>query len=492
MPENKMTNDYGNIIVNDLASLTVGQLGPTLLEDTYLTSKLASLNRERIPERVVEARGCGAYGEFVLDKSLSNLTSADFLQKDGQKTDVFVRFSTFVLPAGSSEAVRDIRGMNIKFYTNEGNYDLLNIHIPVFYVKDAMKLPDLIHALKPSPVTNLIIPERTWSYFANTPETINTITYLYGKYGIPTNYINMESYSVCAYKWINKNGEVYYVKYHFVPQSGIKFLTKQEARQIQSNTSAHATNNLYTNIYNKNYPKWDVYIQVLSEDRLDEFPFHPFDSTKEWRENVLPYQKIGTLTLNRIPNNFFVDSDQVAFDPGSFVNGIAASENKLLQGLLFAFPDANRYRLGINYPYLKVNMPKNGIHNYQQAGQMNISNQKGEINFYPNDDSSSPKVSQDSKYLPYKSFVKSIVISRTENDYNDNYQQAGELYESYTAEEKEELINNIAEAMKGSSREVIERMIYYFYVADAEYGNKVADKFNINMKNVILKYDKDL
>ena len=357
MPDNKMTNEYGDYINNDLDSLTVGQLGPTLLEDSQLISKLAAFNRERIPERVVEARGCGAYGEFVLDKSLKDLTIAKFLQTPGQRTPVFVRFSTFVLPSGSSEVVRDIRGMNIKFYTEEGNYDLLNIHIPVFYVKDAMKLPDLIHALKPSPVTNLIVPERTWTYFSNVPETVNAITYLYGKYGIPANYINMDGYSVCAYRWINQNGDVNYIKYHFVPQGGAKFLTKSEARKIQSNTSASATNNLYTQIYNKNYPKWDVYIQTLPENELDKFPFHPFDSTKEWREDVLPYQKIGTLTLNKIPDNFFNDSDQVAFDPGSFVNGIAASESKLLQGLLFAFPDANRYRLGVNYPYLKVNMP---------------------------------------------------------------------------------------------------------------------------------------
>ena len=490
MPDNKMTNEYGDYINNDLDSLTVGQLGPTLLEDSQLISKLAAFNRERIPERVVEARGCGAYGEFVLDKSLKDLTIAKFLQTPWQRTPVFVRFSTFVLPSGSSEVVRDIRGMNIKFYTEEGNYDLLNIHIPVFYVKDAMKLPDLIHALKPSPVTNLIVPERTWTYFSNVPETVNAITYLYGKYGIPANYINMDGYSVCAYRWINQNGDVNYVKYHFVPQGGAKFLTKSEARKIQSNTSASATNNLYTQIYNKNYPKWDVYIQTLPENELDKFPFHPFDSTKEWREDVLPYQKIGTLTLNKIPDNFFNDSDQVAFDPGSFVNGIAASESKLLQGLLFAFPDANRYRLGINYPYLKVNMPLNGIHNYRQNGQMSIKNQKSEFNFYPNNDTSLPQVYNKDNYSQYRAFVKGIVISRYQNDYNDNYEQAGELYESYSDEEKEELVNNIYESLNGSPRDVVEKMIYYFYVANPNYGQKVASKFSMNLKNIILKYDK--
>ena len=300
----------------------------------------------------------------------------------------------------------------------------------------------------------------------------------------------MDGYSVCAYRWINQNGDVNYIKYHFVPQGGAKFLTKSEARKIQSNTSASATNNLYTQIYNKNYPKWDVYIQTLPENELDKFPFHPFDSTKEWREDVLPYQKIGTLTLNKIPDNFFNDSDQVAFDPGSFVNGIAASESKLLQGLLFAFPDANRYRLGVNYPYLKVNMPLNGIHNYRQNGQMSIKNQKGEFNFYPNNDTSLPQVYNKDNYSQYRAFVKGIVISRYQNDYNDNYEQAGELYESYSDEEKEELVNNIYESLNGSPREVVEKMIYYFYVANPNYGQKVASKFSMNLKNIILKYDK--
>lgn len=487
-----ITNNYGRFVENDISSLTVGELGPTLIEDTQLIQKLAHFNRERIPERVAFARGAGAMGYFEVEESMKQYTKARFLQNKGERTKVFVRFSTFVLSKGSSEVVRDIRGMNIKFYTNEGNYDLVNIHLPVFYVRDAMRLPDLLHALKPSPVTNLILPERTWQYFSLLPETLHAITYLYAKYGIPASYTQMEGHSVCAYKWINENNDVSYVKYHFIPKNKAAYLTKQEAQEIQKNTSASATNNLYANIFNKNYPKWDVYVQIMDEKALDTFPFHPFDPTKVWSEEVLPLQKVGTLTLNEIPDNFYEYSEQVAFDPGSFVPGIEASESKLLQGLLFAYPDANRYRLGINYPYLKVNMPLDGIHNYQQNGRMDIRNQTGEINFFPNRDPNSLKEATDSHYSEGKYFIKGVVISRFKNEYNDNFEQVGELYRSYTKQEQDQLIENLTNALQGVSRPIVEQMVFYFYSADPEYGQRMADNFNLNMQNIILKYDQTL
>lgn len=487
-----LTNNYGRPVENDTSSLTIGEFGPTLIIDTQLTQKLAHLDHERIPERVAFARGAGTYGVFETTKSMKNYTKADFLQKKGAQTKVFVRFSTFVLSKGSSEVVRDIRGFHIKFYTNSGNYDLVNIHLPVFYVRDAMKVPDLLHALKPSPVTNLILPERTWQYFSKLPETLNAITYLYGKYGIPANYIQMEGHSVCVYKWLNEDGDVFYVKYHFLPQKGAAYLTKQQAQEIQKNTSASATNNLYSNLSNKNYPKWDVYVQILEEKNLDTFPFHPLDTTKIWDEKVLPLQKIGTLTLNEIPDNFFEYSEQVAFDPGSFVAGIEASESKLLQGLMFAYPDANRYRLGINYPFLKVNRPLDGIHNYQQDGQMDIRNQKGEINFFPNQESNSLKENTSNQYSEGKYFIKGVVISRFKNEYNDNFEQAGDLYRSYSEQEKTTLIDNLVNALQGVSRPVLEQEIYYFYKADPDYGKRVADRFNLNLKNIVLKYDQSL
>lgn len=487
-----LTNNYGRPVENDTSSLTIGEFGPTLIIDTQLTQKLAHLDHERIPERVAFARGAGAYGVFETTKSMKNYTKADFLQKESAQTKVFVRFSTFVLSKGSSEVVRDIRGFHIKFYTNSGNYDLVNIHLPVFYVRDAMKVPDLLHALKPSPVTNLILPERTWQYFSKLPETLNAITYLYGKYGIPANYIQMEGHSVCVYKWLNEDGDVFYVKYHFLPQKGTAYLTKQQAQEIQKNTSASATNNLYSNLSNKNYPKWDVYVQILEEKNLDTFPFHPLDTTKIWDEKVLPLQKIGTLTLNEIPDNFFEYSEQVAFDPGSFVAGIEASESKLLQGLMFAYPDANRYRLGINYPFLKVNRPLDGIHNYQQDGQMDIRNQKGEINFFPNQESNALKENTSNHYSEGKYFIKGVVISRFKNEYNDNFEQAGDLYRSYSEQEKTTLIDNLVNALQGVSRPVLEQEIYYFYKADPDYGKRVADRFNLNLKNIVLKYDQSL
>ena len=233
-------------------------------------------------------------------------------------------------------------------------------------------------------------------------------------------------------------------------------------------------------------------MQILEEKNLDTFPFHPLDTTKIWDEKVLPLQKIGTLTLNEIPDNFFEYSEQVAFDPGSFVAGIEASESKLLQGLMFAYPDANRYRLGINYPFLKVNRPLDGIHNYQQNGQMDIRNQKGEINFFPNQESNSLKENTSNQYSEAKYFIKGVVISRFKNEYNDNFEQAGDLYRSYSEQEKTTLIDNLVNALQGVSRPVLEQEIYYFYKADPDYRKRVADRFNLNLKNIVLKYDQSL
>lgn len=490
--KNTITNNYGRAVENDISSLTVGELGPTLIQDTQLIQKLAHFNRERIPERVAFARGAGAFGFFEAEDGMKQYTKAAFLSQKGKKTKVFVRFSTFVLSQGSSEVVRDIRGFNIKFYTEEGNYDLVNIHLPVFYIRDAMRAPDLLHALKPCPVTNLINPERTWQYFSLLPETLNAITYLYGKYGIPASYNQLEGHSVCAYKWINENDDVFYVKYHLKPQQGAAYLTKSQAQDIQQNTSASATSTLYNSISNKKFPKWDVFAQILEEKNLDAFPFHPLDPTKIWSEDVAPITKIGTLTLNEIPDNFFEYSEQVAFDPGSFIPGIEASESKLLQGLLFAYPDANRYRLGINYPYLKVNKPLDGIHNYQQNGRMDIRDQKGIINFYPNKSKNLPQETKRSHDSEGKAFIKGVVIARFKNEYNDNFEQAGELFRSYTVEEKNLLIANITSALQGVSRPVVEQMVYYFYSADTDYGKRIADNFDLNLQNIILKYDQTL
>ncbi len=492
MDNNYITNNYGKPIENDTSSLTVGELGPTLLEDSQLLQKLAHFNRERIPERVAFARGAGAFGVFECEQDMSEYTKANFLRSKGKKTDVFVRFSTFVLSKGSSEVVRDIRGFNIKFYTQEGNYDLINISLPVFYIRDAMRVPDLVHALKPSPITNLINPERTWKYFSMLPETLHAITYLYGKYGIPANYTSLEGHSVCTYKWINSNNDVNYIKYHLVPQGGAKYLSKQQAQEIQKNTSASATTNLYNRIINKDYPKWDVYVQILEEKNLDAFPFHPLDPTKVWDKETVNAIKIGTLSLNKIPENFFEYTEQVAFDPGSFVPGIEASESKLLQGMMFAYPDANRYRLGVNYPFLKVNTPINRIKNYQQDGLMDIRNMSTETNFYPNGNNSLPQVATKEQYKDGKYFIKGVVISRFKNEYNDNFEQAGELYRSYSPEEKNLLIENLTNALENVSRPVVEQMVYYFYSADTEYGSRIANNFNLNLQNIILKYDKTL
>ncbi|EXU39410.1 catalase family protein [Acinetobacter baumannii 24845_5] len=331
-----LTKDNGAPVGDNQNSTTAGANGATLLQDVQLIQKLQRFGRERIPERVVHARGTGVYGEFVSTKDLSDLTLAS-LFKAGTKTPVFVRFSTVIHPKGSPETARDPHGFAVKFYTQQGNWDLVGNNLPVFFIRDAIKFPDFVHAMKPDPVTNVQDPNRIFDFLQSQPWSINMLTYVYSNLGTPESYRTLDGFGVHAFKLYNDKGEYKYVKFNWRSQQGVKGLNLEQLREVQGRDWSHLTNDMYKNIYAGNYPKWDLYIQVLDPKDLDKFDFNPLDATKIWPNELVPEFKVGTLTLNRMPKNFFQETEQSAFAPGNLIPGIEPSEDRLLQGRGFFF-----------------------------------------------------------------------------------------------------------------------------------------------------------
>ena len=353
-----LTRENGAPVGDNQNSQTAGENGPVLLQDNHLVEKLARFDRERVPERVVHARGTGAYGEFESYGDFSELTMAAPLQKKGKTTKVFTRFSSVIHPSGSPESLRDPRGFAVKFYTDQGNWDLVGNNLPVFFIRDAMKFPDMVHSLKPSPVTNLQDPNRYLDFFAHVPESINMLTFLYSDLGIPATYREMDGNGVHAYKFVNAKGAVSYVKFHWVSQQGLRGLTSKEASAIQAVDFSHHTKDLYEKIRDKNYPSWILEAQILQPEDLSKLDFNPLDATKEWiRIPGLKVVTLGKMTLNKVPENFFEHTEQSALAPSNIIPGIEASEDRLLQGRLFSYADTQRHRVGTNSYQLPVNRP---------------------------------------------------------------------------------------------------------------------------------------
>ena len=377
-----LTKDNGAPVGDNQNSTTAGANGATLLQDVQLIQKLQRFGRERIPERVVHARGTGVYGEFVSTKDLSDLTLAS-LFKAGTKTPVFVRFSTVIHPKGSPETARDPHGFAVKFYTQQGNWDLVGNNLPVFFIRDAIKFPDFVHAMKPDPVTNVQDPNRIFDFLQSQPWSINMLTYVYSNLGTPESYRTLDGFGVHAFKLYNDKGEYKYVKFNWRSQQGVKGLNLEQLREVQGRDWSHLTNDMYKNIYAGNYPKWDLYIQVLDPKDLDKFDFNPLDATKIWPNELVPEFKVGTLTLNRMPKNFFQETEQSAFAPGNLIPGIEPSEDRLLQGRVFSYSDTQLYRLGANYQQIPINRPRVAVNNNNQEGFMNMGQTESHVNYEP-------------------------------------------------------------------------------------------------------------
>ncbi|WP_298772461.1 catalase [uncultured Shewanella sp.] len=474
-----ITRDNGAPIGDNQNSTTAGSNGPVLLQDVALIQKLQRFARERIPERVVHARGTGAYGEFVSSGDFSELTrSAPFAQAD-KVTPVFVRFSTVIHSKGSPETLRDPRGFATKFYTNEGNWDLVGNNLPVFFIRDAIKFPDMVHSLKPSPVTNLQDPNRFFDFFSHEPGSTHMLTWVYTNLGTPASYRKMDGWGVHAYKWVNKNNDVNYVKFHWKSQQGVKGLNSKEVAKIQGKSFNHLTDDLYTEINKGNFPKWDLYVKVLKPRDLTNFDYNPLDATKMWLN--IPEIKVGTMTLNRVPNNFFQETEQAAFAPSNLIPGIEPSEDRLLQGRIFSYADTQLYRLGANLSQIPVNQTIAPVTNYNQDGKNNNGYTQSNVNYQP---SRQVALTDDAQYksvnTPVSGNIQQLAIKK-----QDNFTQAGVLYRSLSKQDQTDLIANLAGDLGQVNNPKIKYiMLSYFYKADSDFGQRLTKAVNEDISKV--------
>jgi len=464
----QLTTDAGAPVGDNQNSQTAGPEGPVLLQDSHLVEKLQRFDRERIPERVVHARGTGAFGFFQPTADISSISKASVFTS-GTQTPVFVRFSTVMGYRGSPEQARDPRGFAVKFYTQQGNWDVVGINWPIFFIRDAIKFPDFVHANKPSAVTGVQDANLAFDFFAHTPEATNMLTHLYTDEGMPDSYRHMDGYGVHAFKLVNARGEVNYVKFHFKSVQGIHGLRPQEIATSIGNDWNLNTNDLYNAIKARQYPKWDLYIQVLTPKELAKFDFDALDDTKVW--TGVPEQKIGTMTLNRVPDNYFESTEESAFAPSRMVPGIEPSEDRMLQGRLFAYADTQMYRLGANYNSLPVNRPVVAVDNEDQDGMLNSSGRKGEFNYEP---SGIHEVAEN----PQAKSVRTALLGTTQQQAiskTRNFVQAGEYYRSLSEQDKDDLVTALGADLSHVSNESNKyTMLSYFYKADPDYGSRLA------------------
>lgn len=478
MAQTALTRDNGAVVGDNQNSQTAGPDGPVLLQDVQLIQKLQRFDRERVPERVVHARGAGAHGEFVVTGDISRYTRAKVFMP-GTITPVFVRFSTVIHGTHSPETLRDPRGFATKFYTSEGNWDLVGNNLPVFFIRDAIKFPDMVHSLKPGPDTNLQDPNRVFDFFSHVPEATHMLSRVYSDYGTPSNYRQMDGNGVHAYKLVDADGKYVYVKFHWNSLQGEKNLSAAEARQVQGTDFNHASRDLMEAVARGDFPKWDLYVQILQPDELGKFDFDPLDPTKIW--TGVPEVKVGTMTLNRNPGNVFQETEQSAFAPANLVQGIEPSEDRLLQGRVFSYADTQLHRIGTNVMQLPINAPKVAVNNNNQDGQLNSGSRTGTVNYEPSRLAPKTQNSRDQySRLPLSGSTQQARIGRTLN-----FRQAGEFYRSLSASERKNLIGNLAGDL-GQVKDEDTRytMLAYFFKADADYGSRLVQVLKADLDKV--------
>ena len=479
-----LTTAFGSPVGDDQNSLTAGQRGPVLMQDVHLLEKLAHFDRERIPERVVHAKGAGAGGYFEVTENVTQYTKAKFLSKVGKRTEVFARFSTVGGEKGSADAARDPRGFAVKFYTEEGNYDFVGNNTPVFFIRDPLKFPDFIHTQKRHPATNCPDPDMFWDFLSLTPESIHQVTILFSDRGTPSSYRHINGYSSHTFKWYNDKGEYFWVQYHFKTDQGIKNLTSEEATRISGEDPNNATRNLYEAIERGDYPSWTLQMQIMTPEQAQDYRFDIFDITKVWPHGDFPPIEVGKLVLNRNPVNYFAEVEQSAFCPGNVVPGIAISPDKMLQARVFSYHDTHIHRLGSNYHLLPVNAPKNAPENsYQRDGFMRADANGGRgPNYWPN---SFGGPAPDPVVLE-PPFEVSGEAARTPYSHpNDDFVQAGNLYRDVmTDQDRENLIGNIVDHLGGAQKRIQLRQAAIFFKADPDYGLRVAEGLNLDVSQV--------
>lgn len=469
-----LTTSSGAPVAHDNQSRTAGARGPVTFDNHYLFEKLAHFNRERIPERVVHARGSAAYGTFTLTKSLSDYTIADFLQTEGQQTPVFLRFSTVGGGQDSSDYARDPRGFAVKFYTQQGNWDMVGNNTPVFFLRDGIKFPDFIHSQKKNPRTNLPDPQAVYEFWANNPQSLHQATILMSDRGIPASYRHVNGYSSHTLSFWNDNGERYWVKWHFKTNQGIQTLTNEEAA---TKPAFGAQQDLVESIDKGDFPSWTVKVQIMTEEQAQDYYINPFDVTKVWPHSDFPLIEIGQLELNRNVDNFFAENEQAAFAPSNLVPGIGASPDRMLQARLIAYQDAQRYRMGANYNQIPVNAPRCPVHHYQRDGAfagINPAVAGSGANFYPNDraEQGAPVEVADVAEPPMP-LEQDAWLGIHDNRDDDNFSQAGDLFRLMSPCQKGQLVHNIAAGLHQCTDDVQQRMLAQYEQADPQYAAMV-------------------
>lgn len=483
MTKRYLTSNQGAPVVDDQHSLTVGERGPILLTDTVYLEKIAHFDRERIPERALHAKGAGAFGYFVPYQSFAHLTKANFLQSTEKVTPVFTRFSVAGASVGSADTVRDIRGFAVKFYTEEGNYDLVGNHLPVFPLRDPLQFPDFVHALKPDPVNNVrggpIAASRFWDFMSLRPESMNFLTYLFADIGTVKSYRTIQGFGVNTYKWVNLRGEEVFVRYYWEPCAGVECIDSKTAARLAGTDPDVASRDLFDTIAVGQPVEFEMRIQTIKVESEGDQPFDILDSTYIWPESLYPLIPVGRMVLNKNPENFFAEVEQSAFSPAAIVPGIEFSNDRILQGRIFPYGDTQRYRIGVNYLELPVNMPRRTVDNKMQDGAMRIKYSDNVANYLPNTLGRGLPMEAPEKGNPPKEYVSGCV-ARQELA-GDNYYQAGYRYRNMSGVEKKHLISNMIETLSQAYEPIQRRMIEHFMRTDRELGTRIAQGLKLTL-----------
>lgn len=479
----KLTTVAGAPVVDNQNAMTAGPRGPMLLQDVWFLEKLAHFDREVIPERRMHAKGSGAYGAFTVTHDITKYTKAKIFSEIGKKTDMFVRFSTVAGERGAADAERDIRGFAMKFYTEEGNWDLVGNNTPVFFLRDPLKFPDLNHAVKRDPRTNMRSAKNNWDFWTSLPEALHQVTITMSDRGIPLSYRHMHGFGSHTFSMINANNERVWVKFHLVCQQGIKNLTDAESEAIIAKDRESHQRDLLESIDRGNFPRWKMYIQIMTEEQATNMLYNPFDLTKVWYKKDFPLIEVGYFELNRNPENYFADVEQAAFNPANVVPGIGFSPDKMLQGRLFSYGDAQRYRLGVNHHQIPVNAPRCPVNSYHRDGQMRVNNNAGSTLGYEPNSYGQWQEQPDFKEPPLALNGVADHWNFREDD-DDYYTQPGKLFRLMSPQQQKALFENTARAMGDAPKEIKIRHIGNCLKADPAYGKGIADALGISLDEV--------
>ena len=471
-----LTTTGGNPVADNQNSITAGPRGPLLMQDYQLLEKLAHQNRERIPERTVHAKGTAAYGTLTITGDITKYTKAAVL-KPGTKTEALLRFSTVAGERGAADAERDVRGFALKFYTTEGNWDLVGNNTPVFFVRDPVKFPDFIHTQKRHPKSNLRSNTAAWDFWSLSPESLHQVTILMSDRGLPKSLRHVNGYGSHTYSFINSKSERFWVKFHFKTMQGIDFMTNDEAAAVVAQDRESSQRDMFEAIERGEFPKWKFQVQIMPEKDAETYRWNPFDLTKVWPHADYPMIDVGVLELNRNPEHYFAEVEQSAFSPSNIVPGISFSPDKMLQARIFSYADAHRYRIGTHYEMLPVNRPKNAVHTYHADGPMRFDAPKGADAYYEPNSFGGPV--QDASFAEPPLRVSGDADRYNHRDGNDDYTQPGNLFRLMNAEQQGRLFKNVAAAMAGVPEEIVQRQLMHFHKADPAYAASVANALGV-------------